>query len=162
MRGALGELWADLAALEATRAYRAIAALADHAEEAGPFLRQALPQGANSRVASRLIADLDDERFAVREQATTELAKLGFLIEATLESALAGKPSPEAAARLKQLLQRLDNKSANPAWLRMLRAIEALEHMGTPEARQALQNLRGPSDGPLLEEAKFALERLGG
>ena len=48
-----------------------------------------------------------------------------------------------------------------PEGLRMLRAVEALERMDTPAARQALeQYARGAPGAELTRQAKAALERV--
>jgi hypothetical protein len=42
----------------------------------------------------------------------------------------------------------------------VLRAMEVLEQIGAPEARQALEELaKGPADSPLVRQAKAALGR---
>ena len=44
----------------------------------------------------------------------------------------------------------------------MLRALEVLERIGTPEARQILLSLaKGAPEAALTQEAKASLERLG-
>jgi hypothetical protein len=50
-----------------------------------------------------------------------------------------------------------------PESARALRCVEALEHIGSEGARQALEGLaRGAPGAPLTLEAKAALRRLGG
>ena len=48
---------------------------------------------------ARLIVGLDDDNFAAREQASTELARIGPAAGPVLRRALADKPSPEARRR---------------------------------------------------------------
>jgi WD40 repeat protein len=55
----------------------------------------------------RLIADLDSERFAVRDQAAKELEKAGELVEQPLKEVLNGQPSLEVRRRVEQILGRL-------------------------------------------------------
>ena len=108
-----------------------------------------------------MIADLDDERFAVREKATTELEKLGKEIEPALHKALQGKPSLEVRRRIDRLLEKLESAAPSPEQLRLLRALEVLEHIGTPEARELLRTLaKGASGARLTQEAKASLDRL--
>ena len=46
--------------------------------------------------------------------------------------------------------------------LRALRAVETLEHIGTPEAQEVLKKLAAGAPEPrLTQEAKASLERLG-
>jgi hypothetical protein len=68
----LEALWADLAAADAVRAYRAVRALVAAPEQAVPFLRQHVrPVPApDPKHLARLIADLGADEFAVREEAS--------------------------------------------------------------------------------------------
>ena len=62
---------------------------------------------------------------------------------------------------IKRLLERLDNQAASAEEVRMLRALEILERLGTPEARQLLQMLASGAPGAsLTQEAAEALKRL--
>ena len=58
---------------------------------------------------ARLISDLDNEKFKVREQAAEELQELAELAEPTMRRALAGKPSAEAHRRLRSLVDRVES-----------------------------------------------------
>lgn len=57
--------------------------------------------------AERWIAELDDDRFAVRQQATLRLARMGSGVEAIVKTALAKAPSGEAQRRLAAVLANL-------------------------------------------------------
>jgi type IV secretory pathway VirB4 component len=75
---------------------------------------------------------------------------------------LVGDPSPELRRRLETLLSKLQGPITSTETLRSLRAIEVLEHIATPEARELLQKLaRGAPEARLTREAKTAVERLG-
>ena len=109
---------------------------------------------------AQLIADLNHERFAVREAAARELRQLGELSQPGLEMALA-RPgvSLETRQRLEQMLSQLPRLSGES--LRDLRAIEVLERLDTPEARALLEELaKGDPDARLTHDAKASLERL--
>jgi RNA polymerase sigma factor (sigma-70 family) len=151
--------WTALADPDAARAYQAIKTLTRHPDQAVSLLRRHLRPVARlpeARLAA-LLADLDGNRFADRERALHELARLGESAEPALRAARADKPSLEARRRLDELLSRLQG----PSRLRTLRAVEVLEQIGDPAARQALQVLADGSPGAqLTEEAKAAQARL--
>jgi WD40 repeat protein len=156
----LSNLWNDLSGTDAAKAYRAIWALADAPGQSVPFLSarvHPIPPPDAAQVA-RLIADLDSDRFEMRERASRELEKLGGLAKPALRKTLAGEPSGEVRRRLEKLLAKGDDA----AYLPEQRAVEVLEHIATPEARELLRTLGGgAADARLTREAKAALKRLG-
>jgi len=156
-------LWDDLTG-DAATAYRAVQALAAAPKHAVPFLRERLKPAQVLTAADRarlagLLADLDSGTFAVREKAAAELEQRGDTVEPLLRQALAGKPSLEVRRRLEKLLGNLAPESPNR--LRMLRAVEVLEHAGGADARRLLEELAGGAPGAwLTREGKASLERL--
>ncbi len=121
-------------------------------------LRPAVPYDAK-RLA-RLIGELDGDEYAVRQRATKELEALGERAGPALRSALARKPPLEMHRRLTRLLDRLEGPVTEPEVLRMVRAVEALERMGTAEARALLSELaKGQAGRRLTREAKASLGR---
>jgi RNA polymerase sigma factor (sigma-70 family) len=105
----------------------------------------------------RWIADLDSADFAVREKAMRELAERGEAVEGALRRVLEGTPSLEVRQRIKLLLEKMQGAHR----LRMLRAVEVLEHLGTAEARQLLATLaRGAPEARLTQDARASLARL--
>jgi hypothetical protein len=159
------DAWRDLKEEDGIRAYQALDILARSPNEAITFLRQSLPLGPvgavpDARVLARLIADLDAEDFATREQASAQLARIGVAAGPALQRGLEEKPSAEAHRRLTELLTRLEEQRDKPERLRALRAIETLERIGTVEAKKVLQELGAVGDWPTSEEAQAALERL--
>jgi RNA polymerase sigma factor (sigma-70 family) len=159
----LKALWANLAGPDIASAYRAMRGLTAAPEQAVPFLGEQLrpaPAPAPKRLA-RLIADLDDDLFAVRENATRELEKLGLPTRPALKKALDGKPSPEVRRRVEGLLRRLEQLMLTPDDLRSGRAIAVLEWIGTDKVREILERLvRQESDPSLAGDARAALKRL--
>jgi hypothetical protein len=160
---ALASAWKDLAAPDAAQAYRAMAALRQDGPQAvaflGGMLKPQLPVLAKD--VERWLKDLDDARFAVRDQAAQELKKHFDGAAPALRKALAAKTSLEMQRRLTLLLERAEEGRWLPEALRTLRAIELLEHIGSPEARAVLQTLAdGAPDARLTREAKASLERL--
>jgi RNA polymerase sigma factor (sigma-70 family) len=162
----LEKLWADLVADDARRAGRAIWTLAADPARTVPFLAKRL-RPASVRVApetiAKLIRDLDDDTFAVRVKARQELRKLGVVAEPALRQALEKAASVEVRRRLEELLAAVAEQEKCPSGevLRGLRAVEALEQIGTREAQQVLQTLTaGAPASPLTREAHVALDRL--
>jgi hypothetical protein len=89
------------------------------------------------------------------------LEKLHELAEPALQNVLQGKPALEVRQRVEQLLEKLHGPITNPEQLRMIRAVEVLEHIGTPEAKQVLRSLaKGAPEARLTKEAMASLERL--
>lgn len=157
----IDRLWADLAAEDAAPAYRAIATLRALPQQAVHMLAERLqPIGSVTPAQlERLITDLEDDCFPVREQAYRRLEALGEAARPALQRALAGKPSPEVKRRVEMLLGQLEGPPS-PGQLRCLRAVEVLECVGTAEAQQVLQKLAGGAPGAVeTEDARAALQR---
>src|SRR5262249_40268758 len=144
-------------------AYRAMARLSAEPARGLALIRDRL-KPASTLVAEQIgrrIADLDDDRFSVREKAVRELAALGDRAVPALRRLLAGRPSPEARRRAEQLLAKSNGLVTVPEVLRELRAVEVLERIATPDARRLLAGLAaGAADARLTEEAKASVERL--
>jgi len=157
-------IWTDLIGEDAGRAYMAVWALAAAPDKAVPLLRQrvrpAVPP-VDPRLIDRWLADLESDRFDIRQRATLELEKVGRQAEKALREALKHKPSLEMTRRVERLLVSLQEKGLAPEPVRVARAIEALEQMEAPEARQLLEALGGGLPGATTtEEAKAALARM--
>jgi WD40 repeat protein len=154
--------WEDLAG-DATAGYAALGRLMSSPREGVAFLGKQLQsmKPPDARRIERLIAELDDERFPAREQAAKELEALAEYTAPALRKALAGKPALEVRRRLGALLDRLEGARPSAETVRQIRAVEALESIGNPEARQLLDKLAtGPAEMRLTQEAKAAARRL--
>lgn len=152
-------LWADLAGTDAAKAYRAIRTLAADPKQSVASLKRRLKPvaAADAKQVARLLADLDSERFTVRDKAMRELEKLGESAAAELHKALANKPSLEVKRRIEQLLE----KQNGPETLRTVRALETLERIGTHAARELCATLAaGAAEAWLTREARATLRRL--
>jgi hypothetical protein len=107
---ALENLWTDLASTDDGKACRALLALAARPKESTAFLKDRLrPVKADPVLLKKLIAQLDDGEFIVREAASKKLADeaehLGKFARPLLEEALKGKDlSPEVKRRLGEIL----------------------------------------------------------
>jgi hypothetical protein len=160
---AVEDLWADLAGNDGLRAHQAIWALVAEPRRSMPLLKtiQAVPEP-DRRQLERWLADLDSEEFAVREEAARELEKLEEAAGPALRACLQGKPSAEVRRRVEQLLERLQEPFLTGQRLRSVRAVEALEQIGTAAARRVLEALaEGAQGARLTREAKASLGRLG-
>jgi WD40 repeat protein len=161
-RERLAALLDDLDGGDGPKAYTAVRALARVPDQAVPLLRERLarPAPAAEQVA-KLITQLDDDEFDVREKASAELEKIGAA-EAALRKALGGKPSPEARRRIEALLAKRLPAGVSPERLTALRALEVMELAGTPEARRLIKSLaEGLAEAPATAEARETLDRLG-
>jgi WD40 repeat protein len=155
--------WDDLAESDAKRGIAALTALVRSPDRAVKLLKEQLKPAAepDAKQVRTLIARLDDAEFAVREQASAELAKLGDVIQPALKGALDKGPSAEAKRRLEVLLATFDNNRPTAGRLREVRAVQALEVIASPEAHELLEALsRGAPTSRLTRDAKAALTRL--
>lgn len=156
-------LWTDLQSRDARQAFRAESALIAVPEKAVDLLREHLrpATGPDAKRLDRLLADLDSDSFAVRVKAEAELEALGELAETALRKALEGQPSLEVRRRVEGLLKKLEGMITDPKKLRVLRALEVLEQIGTPEAIRVLKTMTQGADEALVSrEAKASLQRL--
>lgn len=155
----LERYWNDLAHADATRAYHSIVALTGSPKEAVPFLKDRLPplSVADSKRVAPLLVALDSEQFAERDKAMAELEKLGLAVEPALRAALNAKPSLEVRRRIETVLEKL----ASGPRLRFLRAMEILENIAAPEARQVLEIMsQGPTELWPTHEARASVRRM--
>jgi hypothetical protein len=160
----LQAIWDRLAEADASKAHQAICTLIAHPKEAVQCLGANLkPLKVDFQQIDRYIRDLDDNSFEARKTATEELTKMEEVPEAKLRNVLAGKPSLEIRRRIEEILKEIERGKLEPSGrhLRPVRAVEVLEHIGTPEARNILSQLTEGTPGlRLTEEAKGSLERL--
>jgi RNA polymerase sigma factor (sigma-70 family) len=145
----LGQLWSDLAG-DALKADRAIWTMALSPKQSLPFLKANLRPApvSNAGEVAKLIADLDGSSIEQREVAARRLEKLGESADAAVRKALTANPSLELQRRLEKVLE-----AGQKDVFRRLRAIEAIEQIGTPEAQQALEALAADSPNPRIANA---------
>jgi WD40 repeat protein len=160
----LPALWRDLSSGDAKVAYRAVVLLAEDADRAIPFLTERLapePPLDEAKVRRHLRA-LGDEDFEVRERASAALLETLPASEKLLRAAMKNEQDVEVRLRLTRLVAALEEPPLSTRRARGLRAVMALEHLGTPAARTLLQTLtHGQADPQLAEDAKAVLLRLG-
>ena len=154
--------WADLGSGDPAVAYRAVWCLAADPAGAVKLLRANLPPAAapDPERLARLIGRLGADGFADREAATRELAALGRLAGPALKAAIARGVSAEARERADRLLNGMAGEPAGEE-LRQMRAVQALELAGGPEAIALLKEwATGAADARLTVDARAALGRL--
>lgn len=155
--------WKTLRETDAQAAYHAQGRFFSSPREAVEFLAEHLPPATeiDAKHLAKLLADLDNEDFATREQATQALGEYGRLVEKELRETLAKTTSEEVRRRVKILLAQIAPAATPPEELRMGRAVEILEWLDTPEARELLGKLaKGKRDAVLTREARAALKRV--
>src|SRR5262249_28061595 len=154
--------WKDFAG-DAAAGYAALGRLVASPGRAVAFLGkqlESMPPVDTGRI-ERLIADLDDGRFSVREQATRELEALAAPRPPALRKALVGNPLLGTRRGPGALLDRVDGASPGAETVRQIRAVEALESIASQEARRLLDQLAaGPPETRLTQEARAAAGRL--
>src|SRR5262249_52714130 len=145
------------------KAYRAIWQLVAAPEQATQLFSGRLKAAVavDAKRVGELIKDLDSDQFAARSKAAEQLDECGEAALPIVRKALKGKLSLEARRRLEAIQARFEGPVSAPELLRTLRAIEVLEHIGTPDARKVLARLsEGAPDATITTEAKASLERL--
>jgi WD40 repeat protein len=159
----LDAAWRDLKDGVGTKAHEAMALLASHPEQAVKLFRKRLkpPRPIDPKRLAKLLADLDSDEFDTREAASDALLALGLAAEDALLRA-AKSESAEVRRRVAGLLRRLKRDGIAPERLRVLRAVEVLERLNTPAARELLEGLgKLPLDTLLREELAQTRARLG-
>jgi WD40 repeat protein len=154
--------WTALAGDDAKQAHAAIWGLVAAPERTLPLFRERLhpAEVPPAEKLKQLISDLDSEEFGKRNAANKELAEIEELAEPAMREALKEDISAEKRKRLEKLLD-ITLIVRTPGRLRQLRALEVLEQIGTPEARQLLAKLsKGVLEARLTRDAKAALQRL--
>jgi HEAT repeat protein len=132
-------------------------------------LRQWQPSAENRARIDRLVRELGDENWAVREAASRHLADMGSLAEAALRNAVEQSRDAEVVIRARKLLaERRQGRaeellSASLQWLRetptpqatplLLELLPALPNTLETPLREALWACAGPDDVPRLRRA---------
>jgi len=120
-------------------------------------LRQAKPVAAE---VALLVTALGSDDATVRDRAEAALGKFGEAAVPALRNGLVGGTA-EVRRRVERLLKAVEGPLSDPARLREVRAVEALEYAGTKEARAVIGWLAGGApEARLTREARWALHRL--
>lgn len=158
------KLWATMCAGKADAAYLAMARLAAEPDAAVKTARLRMKPAAAPTAATldRILRDLADAEFAVREAAERELDAHGEPAALLVRERLAKLASAEARRRAEGFVGRWTGDGLAGVRLADARAVELLESLGTTEAREFLKELAaGEASAERTREAKRALERVG-
>jgi hypothetical protein len=158
----LEKWWQVMEENDAVKAFDAMADFSQAPEQAVTWIKEhvkpAVPLDKERGIA--LIAKLDDNRYKVREAAMADLFKMGEQVVPLLDEALAKNPSQEAQTRLESVRGKLTSLALQGERLRAYRAVELLDLIGTPAARQHLEALAEGAPAAFVTEcAKSALKR---
>ncbi|HYV35422.1 MAG TPA: WD40 repeat domain-containing protein, partial [Gemmataceae bacterium] len=154
--------WQDMAGNDATKAFAAMSNLIAGPKDAAVWIKDRVKPAApvDTKRAEELLAQLDSNQYKVRELANAELLRMGEQVVPLINKALAATPPLETKQRLELLRGKLTDTVLRGEQLRAHRAVEVLELIGTPEARQVLQELaNGAPEARLTSSAQAALNR---
>jgi len=160
--GDLERWWETLASNDAAKAFDAICDLSAAPKETVTFIKERIKPAAavEMKHIEELVGQLNDTQYKVREKANSDLLQIGERIVPALDKALAANPPLEAKRRLEDLRGKLTGMVLQGDRLRLFRAIEVLERIGSPEARQVLESLAAGAPGALgTASAHAALKR---
>jgi WD40 repeat protein len=156
--------WKKLHTTSAARAYDAMLLLTASPEQALAKLKASLRPAPplDAKAVAQWIADLEDKKFAVREKAIAELAKVGDSAWPTLRKVLENPPSLETRERILKIMGKVDDPILPlPERLLLMRDLELLERLQTPAAREFAAALAsGEPDAWLTQEAQAMLKRM--
>jgi RNA polymerase sigma factor (sigma-70 family) len=156
----LRRCWDDLAG-DAAVAFQAIRRLAAAPDQALPFLREQLRPvpAADPRHLRQLFDDLDSNEFAQRQMAAAALRELADRAAEALDQEARQTSSAEVRQALGTILDSIGTIMTGEP-LRAVRAVEAIEAMGTPDAAGLLAELAGGTPSArLTREAGAACDR---
>jgi WD40 repeat protein len=165
----LNVLW-QLLAETPDKAYPAVWELQDHPAASVPFLIDKVSpvKPMEAKRVRKLLAQLDSDSFAEREEASRQLLALGEQFVPMLRQVLKERPSLEMRRRIERILELLPRNSSakqlprslSPDQQRLLRALAVLEWSGTAEAEKHLHRLAGGTpSASLTHAAKAAWQR---
>jgi RNA polymerase sigma factor (sigma-70 family) len=157
--------WAALAGTDPKAGLAAVRYFADRPAEAVRYLKDRVRPvpTPDPKQVGRWVEQLGSAEFAEREAAGKQLASVADAARSQLTDAAATTTSPEVRDRLGRILAPVAESAVLTGEpLRAERAIEALEAIGTPEARDLLTALAaGAPDARVTRRSAAAQKRLG-
>jgi WD40 repeat protein len=160
-------VWLELGAEDPVVMHRALWTLATAGETAVSMLARHLkPAPVDEELGpkvAKLVEQMNNDQFSVRERATQQVAELGEGADPFLRLALDETNSAEVRHRIRRLLNDLSGKPlvVDQNQQRALRGIQVLEEVGNEQACEVLERLAtGEPAARMTQEAKSALARI--
>ncbi len=160
--GDLEKLWQELANEDGAKGFPAMVDLVATPKESVAWIKDHVKPAAplDKKLTQKLIKQLDQGNYAERVKTSKDLSKQGELVVPELQATLKGELSAQAREQIEKLITQLMAPELQGDRLTSYRAVEVLELIGTPEARQVLQSLADGAPGALITtSAKAALKR---
>ncbi len=154
--------WDDLAHNDVGKAYRAMYTLLAHPNDSINLLKEHLKPATKEELARmrQWIAELDHDRYAVREQAQKALLQSGEEAVPLLRAALKKPASFESEMRIRALLASPELLKPGRERMREARAIQVLQSINTQQSHQLLEELaQGETDAFMTREAQAVRKR---
>jgi WD40 repeat protein/beta-lactamase regulating signal transducer with metallopeptidase domain len=161
--GEMETRWSDLAGDDAAKAFQSVLKLSAVPRQAASFLGARLKPAAriDPRKIDGWVADLESEKYSVRQDASASLLKTGEQALPALRQVLGAGPRLETRKRVEELVLKLTDGNLSTEQLQLVRSIEVLERIGSEEARRILRTLAQGAPATLpTREAEAALKRL--
>jgi WD40 repeat protein len=161
-KSSIEKLWSLLSSQRSSEAHVASWFLSDGNNEVISFLNARVhpAKPIQSALVTRLIRQLNSEKFTMRARAKQKLRALGELAEPELRQALNKPLSAEARHQVLRLLDELHTRIPSSI-LAQLRAVTVLERIGSDQAVVLLKKLvKGARRARLTKEAQLSLKRL--
>jgi hypothetical protein len=160
----LDAAWADLLSPDAGKGLTTIFYMTAHPAGTIRLLSEKVkpvPTADRKRVAE-LIDKLSNENFNEREKASRELSELAPTALDQIREAARKTESAEVRNRLAPILARESDERVTGERLRVVRAVEILERIGSPATDKLLRELAtGSSGAELTRNATEAVRRMG-
>src|SRR5262249_36498579 len=119
-----------------------------------------VPPITDPKLLDRIVADLDDPVFAVREKASQDLDALGEAAVGGVRERVKAAPSAEVRRRAHSFLKTFGTATLSKARLWEARAFEWLSTLDTPEGTALVKNLAAGAAGAWrTEQAKQILNK---
>lgn len=160
----LERAWADLAKPDWERAGPAMASLAKASDKLISLVRSRIPRtdkpDIDAKAVGKLVEQLNDPVYAVRNRASAALARYGREALPLLRKFLGKFSSREQRKRLQMIIEQIGRSPVPSDYLRNRRALALLEQACTTAAQTELKRLStGHPDTMLTRDAKSAVER---